>query len=178
VVAPINAILNYLLGIKASLLDVKRSSLTLALVWGPEPIALGFIGAPLATAISFNLISIASIIYGIFFVPNTAWHPFSRRSFTSLGVLVRLGMGGVGQFYRTIIDHLPTLDNLCLRTGQTASEWWCWELIGRESFFSEGQNRLADKVVIHSRRQPVSHKCFGLHNLLMAKVKLASDRRL
>ncbi|KAI0284705.1 MATE efflux family protein [Russula aff. rugulosa BPL654] len=91
VVAPINAILNYLL------------------VWGPEPIALGFIGAPLATAISFNLISISSIIYGIFFVPTTAWHPISRRSFTSLGVLVRLGLGGV---------------------GQTASEWWCWELIG------------------------------------------------
>ncbi len=78
-------------------------------MWGPEPIALGFIGAPLATAISFNLISIASIIYGIFFVPLTAWHPISRRSFTSLGVLVRLGVGGVGQSYRGIIDHLPTL---------------------------------------------------------------------
>jgi len=73
-------------------------------VWGPEPIALGFIGAPLATAISFNLISISSIIYGVFFVPHTAWHPFSRRSFTSLGVLVRLGMGGVGQSYRSIIS--------------------------------------------------------------------------
>ena len=144
-VAPINAILNYLLGIKASLFDVRRSSLTLALVWGPEPIALGFIGAPLATAISFNLISIASIIYGIFFVPQTAWHPLSRRSFTSLGVLVRLGMGGVGQSYRCIVDHLPTLDNLCLRTGQTASEWWCWELIGRESFSLEGLTGLADK---------------------------------
>ncbi len=65
-------------------------------VWGPEPFALGFIGAPLATAISFNLISIASIVYGVFFVPSTAWHPFSRRSFTSLGVLVRLGLGGIG----------------------------------------------------------------------------------
>ncbi|KAI9510175.1 MATE efflux family protein [Russula earlei] len=91
VIAPINAILNYFL------------------VWGPKPFAIGFIGAPLATAISFNLISISSIVYGIFFVPSTAWHPFSRRSFTSLGVLVRLGMGGV---------------------GQTASEWWSWELIG------------------------------------------------
>jgi MATE family multidrug resistance protein len=147
-------------------------------VWGPEPIALGFIGAPLATAISFNLISIASIIYGIFFVPNTAWHPISRRSFTSLGVLVRLGVGGVGQSYRSIIDHLPTLDKLCLRTGQTASEWWCWELIGRESFSLEGQNGLADEVIIPSRRQPVSHKRFGLHGLLMAKLKLALDLRL
>ena len=65
-------------------------------MWGPEPIALGFIGAPLATAISFNLIAIASLAYGVFFVPNTAWHPFSRRSFTDLGILIRLGLAGVG----------------------------------------------------------------------------------
>ncbi|GBE87674.1 Uncharacterized transporter [Sparassis crispa] len=91
VVAPINAILNYLL------------------VWGPESIRLGFIGAPIATAISFNLISIASIIYGVFFVPKTAWHPISLRCFTSVGVLVQLGLAGV---------------------GQTASEWWSWELVG------------------------------------------------
>ncbi|KAL0958292.1 hypothetical protein HGRIS_000439 [Hohenbuehelia grisea] len=91
IVAPINALLNY------------------ALVWGPEPIRLGFIGAPLATAISFNLVSLASILYGVFYVPKTAWYPFSRRMFTSLGILVQLGLGGV---------------------GQTASEWWAWELVG------------------------------------------------
>lgn len=177
-VAPVNAILNYLLGIRASLFDVKHSSLTFSPVWGPEPIALGFIGAPLATAISFNLISIASIIYGIFFVPNTAWHPFSRRSFANLDVLVRLGMGGVGQSYQCIIDHLPTPDNLCLRTGQTASEWWCWELIGRKSFLSRARNDFADEVIIPSRRQSVSHKRFDLHSLLMTKLKPASDLRL
>ncbi|EEB91809.1 hypothetical protein MPER_09775, partial [Moniliophthora perniciosa FA553] len=91
VVAPINALLNYLL------------------VWGPEPIRLGFIGAPIATAISFNLISLMSIVYGVFFVPKTAWCPISRRSFTSLGTLVHFGLGGV---------------------GQTATEWWAWELVG------------------------------------------------
>ncbi|TFK41570.1 MATE efflux family protein [Crucibulum laeve] len=90
IVAPINAILNYLL------------------VWGPAPIRLGFIGAPIATAISFNLVSVMSIFYGIFYVPRTAWHPLSRRMFTSLGVLVQLGLGGV---------------------GQVASEWWAWELV-------------------------------------------------
>ncbi|EKM56871.1 uncharacterized protein PHACADRAFT_91175, partial [Phanerochaete carnosa HHB-10118-sp] len=90
-IAPINAFFNYLL------------------VWGPKPIRLGFIGAPIATAISFNLISLCSIVYGMFFVPHTAWHPICRRSFTSLGVLVQLGLAGV---------------------GQTASEWWSWELIG------------------------------------------------
>ncbi|KAI0040201.1 MATE efflux family protein [Auriscalpium vulgare] len=95
VIAPINAVLNWLLA-----------------VWGPKPIALGFIGAPIATSISYNLVSLASIVYGIFFVPKTAWHPLSRRTFTSLGVLVQLGLAGV---------------------GQTASEWWSWELVGRES---------------------------------------------
>ncbi|KAF9441560.1 MATE efflux family protein [Macrolepiota fuliginosa MF-IS2] len=89
-IAPFNAFLNYLL------------------VWGPEPIRLGFIGAPLATAISFNLVSLLSIIYGIFFVPKTAWHPISRRMFTGLGVLAQLGVSGV---------------------GQVASEWWAWELV-------------------------------------------------
>ncbi|PFH50484.1 hypothetical protein AMATHDRAFT_60888 [Amanita thiersii Skay4041] len=90
VVAPINVVLNYLL------------------VWGPSAIRLGFIGAPIATAISFNLVSLASICYGVFFVPRTAWYPLSRRMFTSLGVLAQLGLSGV---------------------GQTASEWWAWELI-------------------------------------------------
>lgn len=65
-------------------------------VWGPEPLRLGFIGAPIATAISFNLVSLMSVIYGIFFVPRTAWYPLSRRMFTSLGVLVQLGLAGVG----------------------------------------------------------------------------------
>jgi len=98
-VCPINVALNYLL------------------VWGPEPIRLGFIGAPIAVAISFNLIALFSIIMGIIHHrrakkdPNgkVAWHPFGRRTFTSLGILVQLGIAGV---------------------GQTASEWWSWELIG------------------------------------------------
>ena len=112
VIAPINVLLNYLL------------------VWGPEPIRLGFIGAPIATCIrcvnihtlslrpslispSMNLMSLLSILYGIYWVPRTAWHPFCRRSFQSLGVIVQLGLAGV---------------------GQTASEWWSWELIGRQYF--------------------------------------------
>ncbi|KAF8630233.1 hypothetical protein AX15_003035 [Amanita polypyramis BW_CC] len=90
VAAPFNVMLNYLL------------------VWGPPGIRLGYIGAPLATAISFNLVSIASIIYGIFFVPRTAWYPLSKRMFSGLGVLVQLGLSGVGQI---------------------ASEWWAWELV-------------------------------------------------
>ncbi|KAG1888238.1 MATE efflux family protein [Suillus subluteus] len=106
-VAPINVLLNYLL------------------VWGPEPIRLGFIGAPIATSVSYNLVSIISVIYGVFFVERTAWHPLSRRSFTSLGLLVQLGLGGV---------------------GQVASEWWSWELIGR----TLGPTALATQSVLLS----------------------------
>lgn len=91
IVAPINALLNW------------------ALVWGPQPVRLGFIGAPIATAISFNLISVLSVAYGVLYTPRTAWHPISRRSFLSLGTLFELGLAG---------------------TGQIASEWWCWELVG------------------------------------------------
>lgn len=90
-VAPINAILNWVL------------------VWGPDAIRLGFIGAPIATAISFNLISVCSVAYGVLYTPSTAWHPIGRRSFRSLGTLVQLGLAG---------------------TGQIASEWWSWELVG------------------------------------------------
>ncbi|KAG6915212.1 hypothetical protein DXG01_012683 [Tephrocybe rancida] len=90
IVAPTNVVLNYLL------------------VWGPPSIRLGFIGAPIATAISFNLVSLLSLAYGIMYVPRKAWYPIGRRSFTSLGVLVHLGLAGV---------------------GQTASEWWAWELV-------------------------------------------------
>ncbi|KAG6809893.1 hypothetical protein H0H92_014212 [Tricholoma furcatifolium] len=77
-----------------------------ALVWGPEPIRLGFIGAPIATMISFYLIAIASYIYGRYYIPRTAWHPLSMKMFSNLGILVRLGISGV---------------------AQVTSSWWAWE---------------------------------------------------
>ena len=77
-VAPINILLNYVL------------------VWGPPAIRLGFIGAPIATAISYNLISLALLAYGLWFVPKTAWYPLSRRIFSHLGILMRLSLSGVG----------------------------------------------------------------------------------
>ena len=92
IVAPINAILSYLL------------------VWGPNLIRLGFIGAPIATACSLNLISAASTIYGIWFVPRTAWHPLSRRMFSRLGLLVQLRLAGFGAWYlRTVITNLTPI---------------------------------------------------------------------
>ncbi|KAG6860678.1 hypothetical protein C0995_008670 [Termitomyces sp. Mi166 len=68
------------------------------LVWGPQPIRLGYIGAPIATVASYYLISITSFTYGRYLVPQTAWHPLSKKMFYDLGILTRLGLSGVGMF--------------------------------------------------------------------------------
>ena len=89
---------------------------------------MGFIGAPIATAISFNLISIMSICYGVFFTPKTAWHPLSPRMFKGFGILVQLGLGGVGEQYSLSANKIGVhLHNSTI--GQTTSEWWAWEIV-------------------------------------------------
>lgn len=89
---------------------------------------IGFIGAPIATSISYNLISIASIFYGVFFVERTAWHPISSRCLTCLGTLARLSVGGIGMN----VSLLHLINNILnTRAGQVASSWWAWELVGR-----------------------------------------------
>jgi hypothetical protein len=95
-------------------------------------------GAPIANAISFNLISAASLAYGVFFVPHTAWHPLSMRAFDELGVLVRLGLSGVGEHSRLARRGAGML----MGVGQLASEWWSWELVGCESVRTCGCTRL------------------------------------
>ncbi|KAI6147226.1 MATE efflux family protein [Pisolithus tinctorius] len=108
-IAPINIFLNCLL------------------VWGPEPFYLGFIGAPIAASISYNFVAVASVVYGVFFVPRTAWHPITVRAFTNLGYLAKLSFGGVGQL---------------------ASAWWSWELVGLAASFLGPVPLAAQSVLI------------------------------
>ncbi|KAL4073506.1 MATE efflux family protein [Scleroderma citrinum] len=77
-------------------------------------LGFSFRGAPIATALSFNIVSLASILYAYFFVPRAAWIPIGRGVWQGWGVLGRLGIAGI---------------------GQTASEWWTWELIGLATSF-------------------------------------------
>ncbi|KAG6848486.1 hypothetical protein H0H93_016593 [Arthromyces matolae] len=95
-VAPVNFLINFLL------------------VWGPSSTRIGFIGAPIATSISYILISIISIIYGIFFTSTDTWHPLSLKMFSNLSILFRLGLAGAAQI---------------------ASEWWAWELLALAASF-------------------------------------------
>ncbi|KAM0755116.1 MATE efflux family protein [Meredithblackwellia eburnea MCA 4105] len=91
VVAPINIIINYLL------------------VWSPAPLGMGFMGAPLAAAISTNLMFLGAVIYCVFFGPREGWGGWSSDAFTDLGDCLRLGLAGV---------------------AMTASEWWAFEVLG------------------------------------------------
>jgi hypothetical protein len=80
IVAPTNILLNYLL------------------VWGPfTPLRLGFIGAPIATAISLNLITLFYCLYGLWIAPRVAWHPITKECLQELGILFKLGVSGVAQ---------------------------------------------------------------------------------
>ncbi|KAG9315273.1 MATE efflux family protein [Chiua virens] len=114
VVAPINAFLNWLF---------------------VYPLGFAFPGAPLATSLSFNLVSAVSIVYGYYYTPPKAWSPITRECldpatgemWKGWGLLARLSIAGV---------------------GQTASEWWSWELVGREFFYALGPVSLAAQSVL------------------------------
>ncbi|KAH9453472.1 hypothetical protein Pst134EA_024344 [Puccinia striiformis f. sp. tritici] len=90
-VSPLNAILSYLF------------------IWGPESLQLGFIGAPVATVISFNLMGLSCFLYCARVAGQQGWPGCDRRALRDLGPNFCLGLSG-----------FTTL----------ASEWWFWEFIG------------------------------------------------
>ncbi|KAM0746448.1 MATE efflux family protein [Meredithblackwellia eburnea MCA 4105] len=111
VAAPLNVVLNYLL------------------VWGPDSVRLGFIGAPLATAISMTSMFLVSIFYSIFYAPRDAWGGFSLEVFRNWGINTRLGLAG---------------------TAMVASEWWCWEIVGLGSSFLGPESLAAQSILLTS----------------------------
>lgn len=74
--APVNAVLNYLL------------------VWDPA-VGLGFIGAPIAVAISTWLMAILLFLYVVFIDGRKCWGGLSYRIFQKWGVMIRLAIPGV-----------------------------------------------------------------------------------
>ncbi|RKP39743.1 mate-domain-containing protein [Dimargaris cristalligena] len=89
IVAPLNVLTNY------------------ALVWY-EPIALGFIGAPLATSLSYWLMFILLVLYTAYVDGYQAWGGWSRQGFRKLGQFMQLGLPGVLM--------------IC-------AEWWAFEFV-------------------------------------------------
>ncbi|CAE6504877.1 unnamed protein product [Rhizoctonia solani] len=99
------------------------------LVWGPPSFRLGFIGAPIASSISFTLSAAIYVGYTYFFVSRKAWHPIGRQTIQGLGTLYRLGLSG---------------------TGQIASEWWSWEFLGLMSSRFGATSLAAQSVLLVS----------------------------
>ncbi|KAG6888807.1 hypothetical protein C0995_005827 [Termitomyces sp. Mi166 len=130
IAAPFNMLINYLL------------------VWGPPPIRLGFIGAPIASALTLHLISLTSLIHGTYLIPRTAWHPLTMKMLTHLGILVRLGLSGVGQL---------------------ATEWWAWELVAlAASFF--GPTALAAQSILISTSAMVFQLGYAIANATSIRI--------
>ncbi|KAG6812437.1 hypothetical protein H0H92_002903 [Tricholoma furcatifolium] len=134
VIAPFNLVLNYLL------------------VWGPEQIRLGFKGAPIATAASFTLASILSILYGVYCAPRDAWHPVTTRMLTNLGPLVSLGLAGI---------------------AQNASKWWAWEFMGLAASFL-GPVALASQSIILTSSATTFQAAFSLSSAASVRYALIS----
>ncbi|CAE6507194.1 unnamed protein product [Rhizoctonia solani] len=99
------------------------------LVWGPPPFQFGFVGAPIASSISFTLSAAIYVGYTYLFVSRKAWHPIGRQTFQGLGTLYRLGLLG---------------------TGQIASEWWSWEFLGLMSSRFGATSLAAQSVLLVS----------------------------
>ncbi|SJX62137.1 uncharacterized protein SRS1_12986 [Sporisorium reilianum f. sp. reilianum] len=91
-VSPLNAIANYLL------------------VWGPESIRLGFIGAPLASALSMWLMAVLCFLQCVL-GPRDAWDGFTTAAFKWDGIKPVLSLGFAGMI-------------------SLAAEWWAWEIVG------------------------------------------------
>lgn len=95
--APLNVILNYLL------------------VWGPEGIRLGFIGAPLATAISMNAMFITSLVYAVLFAPRDAWGGISWAICESYSI---------DGFYQRVHEYIS--DILLCDSPRSGSQYQAW----------------------------------------------------
>ncbi|BGP19486.1 hypothetical protein JCM10213_006306 [Rhodosporidiobolus nylandii] len=109
VAAPVNLLLNYLL------------------IWGPvDALRLGFLGAPVATAVSIWLMFVVLVVYSILRAPREAWGGFGPEAFEDLGLNVKLGLAGV---------------------AMVGSEWWSWEIVSLATSFL-GPTALAAQSVL------------------------------
>lgn len=92
IVSPLNAVVNYVL------------------VWGPPSLRVGFLGAPLASALSMWLMAVLCVLQCML-VSNGTWGGWSRKAFDLEGLRVCFSLGIAGLL-------------------SLASEWWAWEIVG------------------------------------------------
>ncbi|BGP42920.1 ethionine resistance protein [Rhodotorula kratochvilovae] len=112
VAAPLNILLNWLL------------------IWGPiDALNIGFVGAPIATTISLNVMFLVMLAYALLKAPRDAWGGISKDVFAGLGLNMRLGISGI---------------------GMVGSEWWSWELVSLASSMMGSTALAAQSVLLTS----------------------------
>lgn len=89
------------------LLRFPRYSITFSVVHGPSFLNLGFAGAPLATAFSYNVVAVLCTVYLIFrprrHLDIKDLQAISRPgAFQGFQTLLFLGLGGVGESFSLI----------------------------------------------------------------------------
>ncbi|GAA5836748.1 hypothetical protein JCM9279_007648 [Rhodotorula babjevae] len=110
--APLNVLLNWLL------------------VWGPiDALNLGFLGAPIATTVSLNVMCLVMVLYAVFAAPRDAWGGLSKDCLRDLGLNLRLGISGI---------------------GMVGSEWWSWEIVSLASSLLGSTALAAQSVLLTS----------------------------
>ncbi|KAJ5674398.1 uncharacterized protein N7477_004332 [Penicillium maclennaniae] len=62
---------------------------------GIAKLEMGFVGAPIAVAITENLMPICLFTYAYFFVGSECWCGFTRRAFENWGPMIRLALPGL-----------------------------------------------------------------------------------
>ncbi|KAM0755371.1 multidrug/Oligosaccharidyl-lipid/Polysaccharide flippase [Meredithblackwellia eburnea MCA 4105] len=109
---------------------VLNAVLNWVLVWGPEPVRLGFVGAPMSTVVSMNMMCVITLIYSAYFSTHEAWGGLSMDIFTDLGENLTLGVAG---------------------TAMVASEWWCWEIFSLASSYLGPTTLAAQSVLVSTQ---------------------------
>lgn len=100
----------------------------LLLVYGPEPIRLGFIGAPIASVMAYYLMLLFGLVQ-CYLAPRDAWQGLTRKAFDPRGLL--------------------TVWNLGLSsTIAIAAEWWAWEVANLFAAFLGTQALAAQSVLL------------------------------
>ncbi|WFC99370.1 hypothetical protein MYAM1_002114 [Malassezia yamatoensis] len=93
IVSPLNALANYLL------------------VWGPPYLRFGFLGAPLASALSMWIMALLCALQCRVAAQPSTWGGWSRKAFDMNGLKICCSLGLAGLL-------------------SLATEWWAWEIVG------------------------------------------------
>lgn len=110
IVAPINAVNNYLL------------------VWY-EPIALGFIGAPIATSFTYWLQLALILLYIKYIRGSEAWGGWSMEAFKDWWPFIQLAVPGI---------------------FMVCSEWWSWEISALAASYLSETDLAAQSIILTS----------------------------